>query len=60
MQCLKYLVAFVGEEGHGGGHEVLADAVQHHAHTLHQALHAPAGLQVDLVEGVSAALLQHL
>ena len=55
-----HLVALVGEEWHGCGHEVLADAVQHHTHRSHQALNGTAGLQVDFVEGIRAAQLQHL
>jgi len=53
-------VAFVGEQGHGGSHELLADAEQHHAHRVHQLLDAAAGLQADFVEAVITAVLQDL
>ena len=47
-----YLVALVGQQGHCGGHEVLADAVQHHAHCFYQLLYAATCLHADLMIAV--------
>ena len=57
--CL-YLVTLMGEQWHGSSHEELADAEEHHPHSLHQLLDAAAGLQADFMVAILTAVLQDL